>query len=248
MLTVTTDGPVAMMSLDAVQDGMVIDEAKLPVECAFGLHDDANPPDTLADDGVFTTDCTRTSADPLTLRIGLATEHQGLGGRHGYPGWLDVRAHVRAGSGMHQRGFNRSAVYDNILSNPVQESGFISTNGSSTDIGLVERVRAELQLHDRAMAASSCGITIADALDPELPLIYINEGFTRITGYPPDERLVANCRFLQRDDRDQESLPICAGRCARPPTAPSCCAITARMACRSGTNCLRLRFLLLWIG
>ncbi|MBL8134641.1 MAG: PAS domain-containing protein [Anaerolineae bacterium] len=79
---------------------------------------------------------------------------------------------------------------------------------TSSDSGLIQRVRAELQLHDRAMSASSCGITIADAVDPELPLIYINEGFTRITGYSPTDTLGRNCRFLQREDRDQENLPL----------------------------------------
>ncbi|MCK6577513.1 MAG: ATP-binding protein [Anaerolineae bacterium] len=79
---------------------------------------------------------------------------------------------------------------------------------NSSDSGLIQRVRAELQLHDRAMSASSCGITIADAVDPELPLIYINEGFTRITGYSPTDTLGRNCRFLQREDRDQENLPL----------------------------------------
>lgn len=67
-------------------------------------------------------------------------------------------------------------------------------------------IQEELRLHDRAMASSSCGITIADALDPELPLIYINEAFEQITGYPRSEVIGRNCRFLQRDDRDQPAL------------------------------------------
>lgn len=67
-------------------------------------------------------------------------------------------------------------------------------------------IRSELQLHDRAMSATSCGITIADATNSELPLIYINEGFTRITGYSMQESVGRNCRFLQRDDRDQPGL------------------------------------------
>ena len=58
------------------------------------------------------------------------------------------------------------------------------------------------------MAASSCGITIADALDPNLPLIYVNEAFEQITGYPVPEVVGRNCRFLQRDDRDQPGLTV----------------------------------------
>ncbi len=67
-------------------------------------------------------------------------------------------------------------------------------------------IEDQLKLHDRAMGASSCGITIADAVAADMPLIYINEAFTRITGYPPNETIGRNCRFLQNDDRDQPEL------------------------------------------
>jgi PAS domain S-box-containing protein len=70
----------------------------------------------------------------------------------------------------------------------------------------VQRIQEELNLHDRAMAAASCGITIADALAPDMPLIYINEAFERITGYTASEVIGRNCRFLQGDDRDQPDL------------------------------------------
>ncbi len=80
------------------------------------------------------------------------------------------------------------------------------TTNSEFPTAALERIRAELQLHDRAMGASSCGITIADANLPEMPLIYINDAFTRITGYTPQDTLGRNCRFLQREDRDQQGL------------------------------------------
>ncbi len=72
----------------------------------------------------------------------------------------------------------------------------------------IQRIQEELRLHDRAMSASSCGITIADALDPNLPLIYVNEAFEHVTGYPVPEVVGRNCRFLQRDDRDQPGLTM----------------------------------------
>jgi len=64
-------------------------------------------------------------------------------------------------------------------------------------------IREQLELHDRAMAASSCGITIADARLPDMPLIYVNDAFLRISGYDRCEVLGRNCRFLQGDERDQ---------------------------------------------
>jgi PAS domain S-box-containing protein len=65
-----------------------------------------------------------------------------------------------------------------------------------------------LQLRDRAIAASSNGIVISDARQEDMPLIYINPAFERLSGYTAAEVLGRNCRFLQGDDRDQPALTI----------------------------------------
>lgn len=57
-----------------------------------------------------------------------------------------------------------------------------------------------LALKDRALAAAAEGITIADARLPGRPLIYVNEGFVRLTGYSATEALGRNCKFLQGED------------------------------------------------
>ncbi len=54
-----------------------------------------------------------------------------------------------------------------------------------------------LRLKDRAMDNTKEGITIADCSQPDMPLIYANEAFARITGYSVSESLGKNCRFLQ---------------------------------------------------
>lgn len=63
-----------------------------------------------------------------------------------------------------------------------------------------------LTLHERAMEASSVGILIVDASAVDMPLIYVNPAFERITGYSSAEALGRNCRFLQGTDRDQPGL------------------------------------------
>ncbi|MCW6038061.1 PAS domain S-box protein [Spirulina subsalsa FACHB-351] len=60
-----------------------------------------------------------------------------------------------------------------------------------------------LRLLERAIANSTNGITIVDAQDPDYPLVYVNSGFERITGYKAEEVLGRNCRFLQGRDRQQ---------------------------------------------
>lgn len=54
--------------------------------------------------------------------------------------------------------------------------------------------------------ASNDGIVIAEKEGKDKPLIYVNPGFERLTGYTRDEILYQDCRFLQSADRDQASL------------------------------------------
>ena len=60
----------------------------------------------------------------------------------------------------------------------------------------------QLALKDRALDVAAEGVTIADARLPDRPLIYANEGFERITGYPVSDVLGRNCRFLQGPQTD----------------------------------------------
>jgi PAS domain S-box-containing protein len=62
------------------------------------------------------------------------------------------------------------------------------------------------RLLDRAVAASSNGIVITDPQSPDDPIVYVNPAFEKISGYPMDEVLGHNCRFLQGEDRDQPAL------------------------------------------
>jgi PAS domain S-box-containing protein len=64
----------------------------------------------------------------------------------------------------------------------------------------------QLDLFKKAMDEASCGITIADARQPDMPLIYANGEFLRITGYELREVLGRNCRFLQGKKTQQKAL------------------------------------------
>lgn len=54
-----------------------------------------------------------------------------------------------------------------------------------------------LDLLAQAVDQSLDGITISDARLPDMPLIYVNAGFEKMTGYRAAEVLGKNCRFLQ---------------------------------------------------
>jgi len=64
----------------------------------------------------------------------------------------------------------------------------------------------ELLLRDRAMGAATEGIVISDPNQSDNPLIYVNEGFERLTGYSRREVLGRNCRFLQGTGTDLTAL------------------------------------------
>ncbi|MEG4323492.1 MULTISPECIES: PAS domain S-box protein [unclassified Microcoleus] len=85
------------------------------------------------------------------------------------------------------------------------EMAYLATLRDVTD-----RKRAEemLWLYDRAMAATSTGVTISDATNPEHPIIYCNPAFESMTGYRREEILGKNCRFLQGSDTDSAALEI----------------------------------------
>jgi PAS domain S-box-containing protein len=69
-----------------------------------------------------------------------------------------------------------------------------------------QQTEIALRLRHQAITASSNGIVIADASQPDLPLIYVNPAFEQQTGYAAAEVLGKNCRFLQGDDREQPEL------------------------------------------
>lgn len=64
----------------------------------------------------------------------------------------------------------------------------------------------ELALRDRSINSATNGILIADARQPDMPTVYCNAAFEKITGYAREEVLGKNCRFLQGTDHDQPGL------------------------------------------
>ncbi len=75
-----------------------------------------------------------------------------------------------------------------------------------TDITHIKQAELRLRLLQRAMEASASGISMVDVNQPDMPLIYVNPAFERITGYKRDEVLGRNCRFLHGKETDQPGL------------------------------------------
>ncbi|MEM7666398.1 MAG: PAS domain-containing protein [Pseudomonadota bacterium] len=52
-------------------------------------------------------------------------------------------------------------------------------------------------LFEQAMAQTRMAITLCDPHQPDLPIVFANRAFRRLTGYSEEETLGRNCRFLQ---------------------------------------------------
>jgi PAS domain S-box-containing protein len=73
---------------------------------------------------------------------------------------------------------------------------------SIRDITHERREAQRLLLLERAVSAATEGILITDARQPDQPIVFVNSGFERLTGYSAAEVLGSNCRFLQGPDTD----------------------------------------------
>jgi PAS domain S-box-containing protein len=69
-----------------------------------------------------------------------------------------------------------------------------------------DELEAELALKNRALDAAGLGIVITDALEDDNPIVYLNEGFEELTGYDEEKVLGRNCRFLQGDETDPQTV------------------------------------------
>jgi len=110
-----------------------------------------------------------------------------------------------------------SDVDDPALAGAVLDAGgaFVPKHGDGADrlrrrlanfLGDGARVGISETLKERAMDEAPVGITVADATQPDEPLVYVNEAFERLTGYPTEQVLGRNCRFLQGPDTDPEAV------------------------------------------
>ncbi len=85
----------------------------------------------------------------------------------------------------------------------------------ATVFDITDRKAAEMQLQTiatenlrlaRAVDAATDGISISDPKQPDNPLIYVNPAFCQMTGYSFDEMIGQNCRFLQGEDTDPDTI------------------------------------------
>jgi PAS domain S-box-containing protein len=97
-----------------------------------------------------------------------------------------------------------------ILEQRVADGGTLRVMRDITAIKHRELQFAELAQRNAVLASTvasvTSGIIICDAGQPDLPIVFANAAFSRITGYAAAEVLGRNCRFLQGRDTDKEAV------------------------------------------
>jgi diguanylate cyclase (GGDEF)-like protein/PAS domain S-box-containing protein len=86
------------------------------------------------------------------------------------------------------------------------EGRTIGVLGSYHDVTDNKRAELALRLQSRALDACVNAVLITATTEKGNVIEYANPAFKRITGFDPTEIVGRDCRFLQRDDLDQEGL------------------------------------------
>lgn len=132
--------------------------------------------------------------DRILFRFGLACE--------GIPQRLEIRAFNKE---------HRLIFLDTSILPIVVEKKIVGVFCIAMDITERTQAKKQLKLFEQSLESSHNGIVIVDALAFDQPVIYANPAFERITGYPKEEVIGKNCRFLQADkleDLDREILRL----------------------------------------
>ncbi|ELZ39867.1 signal-transducing histidine kinase/response regulator [Halorubrum californiense DSM 19288] len=78
--------------------------------------------------------------------------------------------------------------------------------GVIRDVADLRERQQELSRLQQAIDGANVPITLADPSQEDDPLVYVNDAFEEMTGYPPNETLGRNCRFLQGEDTNLEKV------------------------------------------
>lgn len=128
----------------------------------------------------------------VTVRGLIVNSFGRLGGLFGYVFLLGVLSVLAVG--LFQRQSRHLRAMNNKLSSVNERESLLTAR-------MTDQLK-ELSLFGTAVDNSIVGIAIADTRQPDTPLIYVNDAFTKITGYTKELAIGYNCRFLQGPDTD----------------------------------------------
>lgn len=72
------------------------------------------------------------------------------------------------------------------------------------DITELKKTEEEILLKTVAIESANDGIVLTDPTLPDNPIVYVSQGFLKLTGYTQSEVMGRNCRFMQGPDTDKQ--------------------------------------------
>lgn len=111
---------------------------------------------------------------------------------------------------------------------PLSENKTLSISRDITNANVNAKL---LNINARALDSANNSILIVDAIKPDLPIIYCNEAFEKMTGYSKEEVYGKNCSFLQNEDRNQKEIDIMRNAIEK----GQACSVTLRNYKKDGT-------------
>lgn len=98
-------------------------------------------------------------------------------------------------------------IIDQTIAPVTDESGeithFVAVNSDITEQRATER---KLEILQTAIDNAHAPLALTDPHKEDNPMVYVNEAFEALTGYTEAEALGRNCRFLQGDGTDPETV------------------------------------------
>lgn len=79
-------------------------------------------------------------------------------------------------------------------------------NASLREAQRLEEEHGSSDPYGAAIRATRMPIVITDALQPDNPIVFANDAFLELTGYPREEVIGRNCRFLQGPETDRDEV------------------------------------------
>ncbi|MCC9658335.1 chemotaxis protein CheB [Rhodopirellula halodulae] len=114
---------------------------------------------------------------------------------------------------------NGGVLFESILKNrggldvpveialtPVENQNEQFTFASIRDITLRKSHESQMRLLSKAIQSAANGVVITDCSQPDHPITFVNRGFLEMTGFAEKDVIGRNCRFLQGEDTDPQTV------------------------------------------
>lgn len=88
----------------------------------------------------------------------------------------------------------------------IQSHGKVWCILALSDVTALVLAQHSVEASRRQWQALNAGVVIADATQPDMPIVFVNSAFEAMTSYSMQETLGRNCRFMQGHDHDQPGL------------------------------------------